>query len=1604
MKKFMIPLISIILFYANIQAHEAQDILDRNDRCFLIENKGQWPEEVKYLSKIDGMNAWITDFGVVYDYYHIIREKKPEDPFDKFKMHHHQSDDDNTRIKGHVVRAVLDGVSTKAKAIGNGKQEGYYNYFIGNDPDKWASEIGLFNEVEIQDIYDGIDIRYYYENGLVRYDYKVSAGADLSKIQFHLEGADGFNIDNEGELLIRTSIGDVRHGRLFAYQMDRGMEQKVECRFELKGEGAIGIMAMGYDRTKELIIDPLVYSTFIGGAEFESCRTIALDNDSNVYISGYTRSPNYPTTAGAYDQGNNNYNKSVFVTKLNASGAELVYSTFIEGRSEDLSWDIDVDSDGNAYITGYTESIDFPTTTNAFDRNHVGTVEIFITKLNTSGTDLVYSTFIGGKSYEYGYGISIDPDGNAYITGSTFSVDYPTTTGAYDNSHNDSYYGNDAFITKLNSDGTGLVYSTFIGGESDDRGYAIAIDYSGNAYITGYSESSNYPAVTNAYDETYNGGQDAFVTKLNADGTELIYSTFIGGVDDEYGDAIEVDNNGNVYVTGDTKSTDYPTTTGSYDETHNGVRDVFVTKLNGDATDLVYSTYIGGLDIDGGTSIAIDQNGYAYVTGYSKSTNFPTSSDAYDQTHNGDSDVFITGLDVSGTILIYSTFIGGTNWESSYDISLDEHRNVYLTGDTSSPDYPVTSNSYDQDINDTGEYTGASDAFVTKLHIEPTAPSQITITFPNGGERLAVGTPYTIAWDTDENIGNVKIEISTTGGSTWWDVMQGASTSNDGSYQYTPVVENISDHCLFRITSIENSAVSDQSDGEFRIVSLPKPTYLANEIPSYLTEPQIDGILDDQVWTTIFEVDSLLFGGFSLAWTLPWVNYPDNLVTWKACWSSNTNCLYVAVEVEDDIKGDYDNEPNDPAPYLPFNDESLEFFLDGDHQGDSYGDRYDLAQHWRVSGKNVRNLTDYPNVNEYAVYSEGDFITGTHYSDQDGNWTCEAKIKIYDIFNSNPKNLQIGDMLGFELWYNDSDNDKYSGQCYLRDHQTGWAYAGPAYDDASFFGDIILTEGDNSNITVLSPNGGEDIGCSTTITWTSIGTSANVKLEYYCNDAWNTIINSTSNDGSYLWNIPSNTVCSSKIKIIDAANTGCWDMSDDFFDIRCEGPCNPPYIKAGDVEGAPGMDIQIPIHIKGNTKLVDAFGFEFNFCADKLHLLEVVKGSLTTDFNFFQYEETALGKVTIGGFHTTPIPLNSDGVIAIIKLHVDACALGESCILTISGLVDDLIGMNICNGTFSRLPCHLGDVNNDGSLTPGDALCAFQIYLHGGTLPSGTACDNECALFAADLNCTPDGITPGDALYIFQGYLGGKTLPLDCKPTALPKENSDLMMTITSAEGKPGEEVVFAIDMDRPESIQAFGLDLGYPAELLTFVGIRATGITGKWDVLNGQINVDGVVTIGGFNPAIQEDQNFTKLLDVIFKVNEEADGIGNLWLFNMTDDLARADCRAGRFSTAIEGIRRLGGLDIPDTYRLEQNYPNPFNMDTEIMYQLPEAGFVTVTIYNSVGHQIRSLVNQHQEPGKYAAQWNGKDDLGNDSPSGVYIYQIKTGAFSDSKKMILIK
>jgi hypothetical protein len=541
----------------------------------------------------------------------------------------------------------------------------------------------------------------------LRYDFIVHPGADPSQIKFELEGEFNEYLKNEA-LCYTISFGEVQIQDLYAYQ--HSDKKQVQAKFTQQNS-AWQFQLGGYDKTQPLVIDPLIYSTYIGGNDSETANGIAIDGSGNAYITGGTWSTDYDITPGAF-QTVKGAITDVFVTKLNSTGTGLIYSTFIGGGDTDYGYAIAIDGFGNAYITGSTVSTDYDITPGAFQTTGGGFYpDVFVTKLNSTGTGLIYSTYIGGNNYDYGTSIAIDNSGNAYITGATYSTDYPITPGAFQTTKG---VGDDVFVTKLNSTGTGLIYSTYIGGSDYDFGYAIALDGSGNAYITGETWSTDYDITPGAFQTTLSGSEgwpDVFVTKLNSTGTGLIYSTYIGGSDYDYGFAIAIDNSGNAYVTGVTNSTDYNITAGAFQTTIAGFSDVFVTQLNSTGTGLIYSTYIGGSNEDGGYSIAIDDSGNAYITGFTTSTDYDITPGTFQTTGGGsNTDVFVTKLNSTGTGLIYSTYIGGSSNDVGYSIAIDGSGNAYITGETYSTDYDTTPGAF-QATN-----VGIYDVFVTKLN------------------------------------------------------------------------------------------------------------------------------------------------------------------------------------------------------------------------------------------------------------------------------------------------------------------------------------------------------------------------------------------------------------------------------------------------------------------------------------------------------------------------------------------------------------------------------------------------------------------------------------------------------------------------------------------------------------------------------------------------------------------------------------------------------------------------------------------------------------------------------------------------------------------------
>ena len=665
-------------------------------------NQGQTDNRVKFLSRGLGYNLFLTSGEAVFS----LRSNKT------FRVKENSKRDSKTqkRKAATVFSIQLMGVNPSIKSAGLEKLPIKTNYLIGNDPRAWRQDIPTYAKVEFKELYAGIDLVYYGNQRQLEFDFLVHPGADHKSIRMKFKNVQHLSTDSKGNLVVSVAGGKILLEKPLIYQRVDGKKRTVSGHYKLQTKNIVGFQVATYDSKIPLVIDPVLnYSTYLGGDFNDLGNGVAVDVFGNAYVTGATQSTDFPTTAGAWDEILTSF-RDAFVTKFKSDGTALVYSTYLGGDGDDFGSDVAVDSSGNAYIVGTTQSTSFPTTTGAFQENPNGVQSAFVTKLNSTGTaPLVYSTYLGGALDDSGNGIAVDSSGNAYIVGTTQSATFPTTTFAFQENLSAL---SDAFFSKLITDGSALVYSTYLGGNKDDIGNGIAVDSSGNAYIVGTTQSTTFHTTTFAFQPHLNGVQDAFVTKFDPSqfgDNSLIYSTYLGGALDDSGNGIVVDSPGNAYIVGITKSGSFPITTGAFQEALNGVQDAFVTKLNSAGTaPLVYSTYLGGNSDDFGNGIAVDSSGNSYIVGATRSIDFPTQ-DPLQSSLIGLQDAFVTELNADGSALIYSTYLGGADNDSGNSIAVDTSGNAYITGTTGSNDFP-TEDAFQPNL------SGLEDAFVAKIN------------------------------------------------------------------------------------------------------------------------------------------------------------------------------------------------------------------------------------------------------------------------------------------------------------------------------------------------------------------------------------------------------------------------------------------------------------------------------------------------------------------------------------------------------------------------------------------------------------------------------------------------------------------------------------------------------------------------------------------------------------------------------------------------------------------------------------------------------------------------------------------------------------------------
>ena len=605
-------------------------------------------------------------------------------------------------------------------------------YFTGRDPANWQVDVPVWGGVRYVDLYPGIDLELTGENGqlvprLVRHDGDMQAQSveALSNVALRVEGAQSLALDEAGRLQLTTAVGDFTLPLLVADQA--GMQiAAAQSPPRLDGE----IVSRPFAAASPLPDTPvqiagvsdLLYSTFLGGSgNMDAARDIAVDESGSAYVAGQAY-PGFPTTPGAFDTGIDGVESDAFVAKLTPDGSGLVYATFLGGSDFDTAWGLTLDESGNAYLAGSTKSTDFPTTPGAIDTTVAGPGEAFVAKINTTGSELVYATLLGGAEGEFAWHVAVDEAGNAYVTGFTESPDFPTTPDAF-NTTLDTWY--DIFVAKLNADATALFYSGLLGGENADYSYSVAIDGAGSAYVTGYTLSNDFPVTPGSID-TGGDRQEVFVVKVNPDGRDLAYVTCLGGSEGEYAQAITVDATGRAYIIGLTGSADFPVTAGAFDTSYNTTAeytgDSFVAALTPDGSEIAYATFLGGSDNDIGYDLAVDDAGNIYVAGETYSVDFPTTANAFDTLCESCSETFprrvgfAAKLIDNGSTLAYATFLGGSQYDTVYGLAVDAAGHAYVAGDTSSTDFPITTGAFD------ATHEGFNDGFVAKLTMVDSGP------------------------------------------------------------------------------------------------------------------------------------------------------------------------------------------------------------------------------------------------------------------------------------------------------------------------------------------------------------------------------------------------------------------------------------------------------------------------------------------------------------------------------------------------------------------------------------------------------------------------------------------------------------------------------------------------------------------------------------------------------------------------------------------------------------------------------------------------------------------------------------------------------------------
>ncbi len=775
-----------------------------NQEQKFLENRGQLNNpDVRFYTIGNPILTGFTDYGMIL----VLNEK--------FKESEETNSDgifEKDSFGSSFAFKIIFSISNNITPVGMSPFDDRSSFIVGREPLNWRTSVTSYREIAYRELYPNIDLRFYFKDGDLKYDLILHPGTNIEDVAF--EYSDGITVEVEstsGDVLIKTPIGIMRDNHPIAYQSIEGVLTRIPCHFTQRGERTIGF---AFDNTPfsgyDVVIDPgFKYGTFIGGSDQEWVYDIDVDEYGNVFVVGQTESPDFPMSPGCYDSiRNGSYDG--YVAKLDPALSHLEFCTYIGGNDWDQVNEIVARPDGSSYLVGHTESIDFPTTANAYCTTMNGAGDAFYIILNSAGTDLLYSTFLGGESADdWATEISIDVSGNVFIIGSTESQNLPVTSGAYMTSLNGK---RDGFVLKAKPDFTEILYCTYIGGVNNEGVFDSSLSPDGSLTLAGWTEG-DFPTTPGAYSSSiFNDGY--FVLRLNALGSDLIYSTYCpDGSDAETLSAVTTDSQGNVYLVGRSNSTDYPTTADAIDRSCDGYTNGFISVIADNGTKLNYSTFIHQDAYSCFNEVSIDDKGEELaIVGRAVGDLFPTTAGAFDDEYRdtaGYGDGILCVFNLTNSRMAYSTYIGGRIGDNLEIVEFGPNGTIWLCGDTDSRDFYTSQSAY------SSEYAGQGDLIVVQIDPRPGKPA----TAPSSFQCVPSDWEVFINWSRPLDEGGCRVkyyELSRFNASTGqWDLLL-----QDYSFLYHDLNVTNGERYRYRICAVSNAGMGSYAEQSATVLAV----------------------------------------------------------------------------------------------------------------------------------------------------------------------------------------------------------------------------------------------------------------------------------------------------------------------------------------------------------------------------------------------------------------------------------------------------------------------------------------------------------------------------------------------------------------------------------------------------------------------------------------------------------------------------------------------------------------------------------------------------------------------------------------------------------------